>query len=211
MKPIFLITLDRISQTVIDYRLLAVFAHPDDEVFRCGGTLALLAQRGVHLHVLTFTRGQSGSCGQPPICTPEELGTVRTTEVQCSCRALGLEPPHVLDYEDGRLEEVAQEEGVVITRAHIQAIRPQVLLTWPLHGLSGHLDHVKVSQWTWAAYEQEKFAAIACHSTQAGESPVLKAPLERQSRFLGWEHFCLFSSRQAPGEKTANLLDWLEN
>ncbi|MGQ9687127.1 MAG: PIG-L deacetylase family protein, partial [Thiobacillaceae bacterium] len=35
--------------------LLAVFAHPDDETFRCGGTLALLARRGVRMHLLTAT------------------------------------------------------------------------------------------------------------------------------------------------------------
>ena len=220
------------------YCLLAVFAHPDDEAFRCGGTLALLARRGVKVHVLTFTRGQAGSCGQPPVCAREELGVVRTDELLCSCRALGLEPPVVLDYEDGRLAEVAQEEGVARITACIQAIHPQVLLTWPLHGLSGHPDHAAVSRWTLAAYQQvkragiddlaalyhlampdslakelgldqlhtlpdneltvtidvqsvweQKIAAIACHHTQAGESPILRAPLERQIRFLGWEHF----------------------
>lgn len=47
--------------------LLAVFAHPDDETFRPGGTLALLAQRGVRVQVLTATRGQAGSRGESPI------------------------------------------------------------------------------------------------------------------------------------------------
>ena len=58
-------------------QLLAVFAHPDDEVFRCGGTLALLAKHGVRVQVLTATRGQAGSCGNPPLCTPDELPSVR--------------------------------------------------------------------------------------------------------------------------------------
>jgi len=39
--------------------LLAVFAHPDDETFRCGGTLALLARRGVRVQTLTATRGEA--------------------------------------------------------------------------------------------------------------------------------------------------------
>jgi LmbE family N-acetylglucosaminyl deacetylase len=245
---------------VAEHRLLAVFAHPDDEAFRCGGTLALLAQRGVQVHLLTFTRGQAGSCGQPPICTPEELGTVRTAELQCSCQALGLPPAQVLDYQDGGLAEVNQAAGVAIIAAYIKALHPQVLLTWPLHGLSGHADHAAVSRWTLAAYEQarneadellcalyhlampaslaselglnqlhtlpdkevtltvdvqpvwaQKIAAIACHRTQAGESPILQAPLERQVRFLGQEHFCLFSSRPSPGGKIVKLQDWLEN
>lgn len=218
--------------------LLAIFAHPDDEVFRCGGTLALLAQRGVLVHILTFTRGQAGSCGQPPLCTREELGAVRTAELNCSCQALGLEQPHVLDYRDGRLAEVALGEGEAVIIDYIEAIHPQVLLTWPLHGLSGHPDHTAVSQWTMSAFErakeadnehlaalyhlavpesiarnlgmnqlrtlpdeevtvavdvervwEQKMAAIACHRTQASESPILQASLERQKHFLGKEHF----------------------
>mgnify|MGYP000732581162 CR=1 FL=1 len=64
--------------------LLAVFAHPDDEAYRPGGTLALLARRGVRVHLLTATRGQAGSCGEPPLCTPDELPTVRERELRCA-------------------------------------------------------------------------------------------------------------------------------
>ena len=39
--------------------LLAVFAHPDDEAYRPGGTLALLARHGVRVQVLVATRGQA--------------------------------------------------------------------------------------------------------------------------------------------------------
>ncbi len=239
-------------------RLLCIFAHPDDEAFRCGGTLALLAQRGVDVHILTFTRGQAGSCGQPPLCQREELGAVRTAELQCSCQALGLAPAQVLDYQDGGLADVNQEEGVAIIASYLKAIHPQVLLTWPLHGLSGHPDHAAVSWWTLASYEQarkvgytdltalyhlampdslakalglaqlhtlpddevsitvdvrsvweQKIAAITCHRTQMGESPILQAPLEHQMRFLGWEHFYLYQSHPPVSGQSADLADWL--
>jgi LmbE family N-acetylglucosaminyl deacetylase len=49
-------------------RLLAILAHPDDETFRCGGMLALLARRGVRVWVLCATRGEAGDCGDPPVC-----------------------------------------------------------------------------------------------------------------------------------------------
>jgi N-acetyl-1-D-myo-inositol-2-amino-2-deoxy-alpha-D-glucopyranoside deacetylase len=79
-------------------RLLAVFAHPDDETFRPGGTLALLAQCGVKVHMLTLTHGEAGSCGEPPLCTLDELSVVREHELRCACAALGIQPPRVLDY-----------------------------------------------------------------------------------------------------------------
>jgi len=241
----------KIEAALDDHRsILAVFAHPDDEVFRCGGTLALLARRGIRVHVLTFTRGQAGSCGEPPVCSRQELGVVRTGELYCSCQALGLETPDVLDYEDGDLENVSQEEGIAQIYRRIQAIRPQLLLTWPPDGLSGHPDHIAVSRWTSAAFQlarkdgdaapkalyhlavpvsvarlldlkqlralpdeeihirvnvqsvwEQKIAAIHCHRTQAGESPILHAPIERQRLFLGQEHFS-----QALASQPENLL-----
>jgi LmbE family N-acetylglucosaminyl deacetylase len=136
------------------HRLLVVLAHPDDEGFRPGGTLALLARRGVQVQLLTATRGGAGSCGDPPLCTPEELPAVREQELRCACAALGLEPPRLLDYHDGALTGVDEEEAVAQVLAAVRALRPQVLLTWPPDGLSGHPDHVAVSRWTALAFER---------------------------------------------------------
>ncbi len=134
--------------------LLAIFAHPDDETFRCGGTLALLARQGVRVHVLTATRGEAGSCGEPPLCRPDELPLVRERELRCACAALGIEPPILLGYHDGTLAHVDEEEGVARVMPAVRTLRPQAILTWPAHGLSGHPDHVAVSRWAWLAFEQ---------------------------------------------------------
>ncbi|MDE3089563.1 MAG: PIG-L family deacetylase [Chloroflexota bacterium] len=223
--------------------LLAVFAHPDDEAFRCGGMLARLAQRGVRVQVLTVTRGEAGACGDPPLCRPEELGAVREAELHCACRALGIEPPRLLDYPDGTLRQVNEDDPVGRIMAIIHQVHPQVLLTWHSAGISGHPDHIAVSRWAMLAFEramvlgrdapsalyqmvipqsvaramglaqlrpvpdeqvtlavdvspvwEKKMAAIHCHHTQMGESPILTAPLERQRLFLGMEHFMRVAS-----------------
>jgi LmbE family N-acetylglucosaminyl deacetylase len=124
--------------------LLAIFAHPDDEAFRPGGTLALLARHGVGVYVLTATRGQAGSCGDPPLCSPEELPAVRERELRCACAALGLEPPRLLDYLDGRLAEATPEEIAAHILTAVIEIHPQVLLTFGPDGLSGHADHIAI-------------------------------------------------------------------
>lgn len=136
------------------WKLLAVFAHPDDESFRCGGTLALLAWFGVQVQVVTATRGEAGSCGEPPLCTPEELPAVREQELRCACATLGIESPWLLDHRDGELANVDEERAVVQVLAAIRNLQPQVLLTWPPNGLSGHPDHVAVSRWTALAFER---------------------------------------------------------
>jgi LmbE family N-acetylglucosaminyl deacetylase len=215
-------------------RLLAIFAHPDDESFRCGGMLALLAQHGVRVWVLCATRGEAGVPG----LTSQQAGQVRQAELECACRALGIEPPILLNYHDGVLAEVDEEEAVAQVLTVMQRTRPQALLTWPPDGLSGHPDHMAVSRWTTLAFEragalgsdapmalyhlavprsvaealglshlhavpdeeisltvdvtpfwEQKLAAIRCHRTQLGGSPILAAPPERQRLFLGVEHF----------------------
>ena len=224
--------------------VLVLTAHPDDETFRCGGLLALLADRGARVHVLAATRGEGGSCGDPPLCTREELGIMREEELRCACLALGIEPPRFLDYRDETLATVDEAQAVDRVLAVMRDISPEALITWPPDGLSGHPDHVAVSRWATLAFEraaaegwtaplalyhlavprsvagrlgmaqlyaipdaeidvtvdvsavwEHKMAAIRCHRTQAGESPILRAPMERQRLFLGIEHLTRAAAR----------------
>ena len=128
-------------------RLLAIFAHPDDETYRVGGTMALLARNGAQVWVLCATRGERGISE----LSPEDAGSVRYTELACACRTLGIEPPRFLDYEDGTLSQVDGEQAIEQIAHAIRELRPQAALTWPPDGVSGHPDHTAVSRWTDAA------------------------------------------------------------
>ena len=124
--------------------LLAIFAHPDDETFGCGGTLALLAQRGARAQVLTATRGGAGSRGDPPLYTPEELSAMREAELRCACAALGLPPPILLDYQDGQLAAADPEALIAEILLIIRELHPQMIFTFGADGLSGHPDHIAI-------------------------------------------------------------------
>ena len=132
--------------------LLAVFAHPDDESFRCDGALALLARRGVRVQVLTATRGQAGSCGEPPLCRPDQLPAMRERELHCACAALGIQPPILLDYEDGYLGEASPPVIFTQVLAVVGRLRPQVMLTFGPDGLSGHPDHIAIGKFAAQAF-----------------------------------------------------------
>jgi LmbE family N-acetylglucosaminyl deacetylase len=221
--------------------LLAVFAHPDDESFKPGGTLALLARRGVRVQVLTATRGEAGSCGSPPLCCPEELPAVRERELRCACAVLGVEPPRLLDYRDGHLSEVDHELLIGQILEVVREVRPQVMLTFGPDGLSGHPDHVVIGRCAANAFHRAeevaalytvavpysvakrlgmgqvrtvpdetialtvdvspawevKMAAIRCHATQWGVSPMMRAPIEQQRSFFGTEYFVRAAVRRA--------------
>jgi N-acetylglucosamine malate deacetylase 2 len=86
-------------------KILAFFAHPDDETILIGGTLALLAQQGAEIHYLCATRGEGGENGEPPLCTLDELGMVRAKELACAVEALGGSKLTFMDYVDPRVGE----------------------------------------------------------------------------------------------------------
>ncbi len=149
------------SETASDHSpvLLAVLAHPDDEAYRPGGTLALLARRGVRVHLLTATRGQAGSCGDPPLCAPDELPAVRERELRCACAVLGIEPPRLLDYEDGHLSQADPEEIIAQILGIVDEVRPQVMLTFGPDGLSSHPDHIAIGQCAAEAFRRAQEVA----------------------------------------------------
>jgi LmbE family N-acetylglucosaminyl deacetylase len=139
--------------------LLCVVAHPDDEARLCGGTLALLAARGVRVHVLCVTRGEGGELGEPPLATRETLGAVREQEMVCAVHELGGRSLTFLDYVDplvGADNQLhAPDLDVTMLAAHIlnsavQA-RARVVLAHGRNGEYGHPAHVLVYQAALAA------------------------------------------------------------
>jgi LmbE family N-acetylglucosaminyl deacetylase len=143
-------------------RLLCIVAHPDDETMLCGGTLAVLAGRGVEIHVLCATRGEGGEMGEPPRATREELGRVREAEMRCACQALGVHQVNFLDYVDptvgpeNSLYPFAEDEDELRDRllANMRRLRPHILLTHGRDGEYGHPAHKLLHRATWAAFQQ---------------------------------------------------------
>lgn len=143
--------------------LLAVFAHPDDEAFSSGGTLAHYAERGVKVTLACATRGEAGKQTDPNL-TVEDLGKKREEELREACRVLGIPGPVFLDYHDsGRQERVRKDDPLALMNVDpfdvetkllnlIEQVRPQVLLTFDPHGGYGHVDHIVVHRAASAAF-----------------------------------------------------------
>jgi len=86
-------------------RVLSIHAHPDDQEFTVGGTLAKWARAGSHIVTVCITSGGAGSNEHtPPDMTREELVPIREEEQRQACRVLGVSEVIFLGYEDGLLE-----------------------------------------------------------------------------------------------------------
>ena len=77
----------------MEKKLLALFAHPDDEAFGTGGTLAKYAAEGDDVYLVTATRGEAGEIKEPDLATPANLPAVREHELRCACETYGIHPP----------------------------------------------------------------------------------------------------------------------
>jgi LmbE family N-acetylglucosaminyl deacetylase len=71
--------------------MLAVLAHPDDESFGMGGTLALYARRGVRVFLVCATRGEAGDVDEPLLRGFTSVAQRREAELRCAAEKLGLE------------------------------------------------------------------------------------------------------------------------
>ncbi|MFM1652750.1 PIG-L deacetylase family protein [Brevibacillus sp. B_LB10_24] len=136
-------------------RILFVFAHPDDETFTSGVTIAKYTrEENATVALLCATRGQAGKAGDPPICTAEELPAVRERELREAARILGINQLDILDYQDKHLSDVPIDELAGRIVSVIAKVQPQVVITFAPHGISGHPDHRAISQATARAVSQ---------------------------------------------------------
>src|SRR5215208_4666552 len=110
-------------------RILGVFAHPDDESFCAGGTLAKYAASGAEIMVVSATRGDAGQIRDARAATRRTLGAVRERELELACERLGIQHAACLDYGDGTLKDVEPE---ILTRDVARIVRqfkPDVVIT----------------------------------------------------------------------------------
>jgi N-acetyl-1-D-myo-inositol-2-amino-2-deoxy-alpha-D-glucopyranoside deacetylase len=148
--------------------LMAVHAHPDDEIFGTGGVFARAADEGMRTVLVVSTGGEEGEIRVPGRDTPEEharLAQIRAEELRRSADVLGIEQVQFLGYRDsGMLGTPANEnpenflnsdrdEAVGRVVRLIREVRPDVLVTYDERGGYGHPDHVTAHEVTTAGVE----------------------------------------------------------
>jgi LmbE family N-acetylglucosaminyl deacetylase len=164
--------------------LMAVFAHPDDESFGTGGTLARYgADPEVRVILICATRGEAGEISDPRLATPERLGEVRERELRCACDALEVDSLYFLDYRDsgmaGTVDNINPlalamadfDEAVGKLVYHIRRERPDVVVTFDQTGGYGHPDHVAIHYQTKAAFTAAGDPARYSEQIAAGLAP----------------------------------------
>ena len=152
-------------------RLIFVGAHPDDESFGPGGTLAHYALQGVKVYYACATRGEVGEAAPEHLAGHATAGDMRWSELMCASEALGLADVIHLGYRDsgmpgaasnhaeGALTAAPLDEVTARVVKVLREVRPQVVITFDPIGGYRHPDHIAIHQATVAAFEAAGDAA----------------------------------------------------
>lgn len=141
-------------------KIVACYAHPDDETFSIGGTVARFTQEGVPAVLVCTTRGEVGQISDPSLATPETLPAVREEELRCAARILGFAEPILLGYRDSGMDGSPENDDPrAFVNADADAVvaqlvtvlrreQPSVVITFGPDGGYGHPDHIAIHGWT---------------------------------------------------------------
>lgn len=148
----------------MEKRLIFVGAHPDDESFGMGGTLAKYALEGAQVAYACATRGEVGSADPEHMEGHATPGDMRWAELMNAAKALGLAEVIHLGYRDSgmpgspdnqHLEALAAAPEAEVTARVVKvlrAFRPQVVVTFDPIGGYRHPDHIAIHNATVRAF-----------------------------------------------------------
>ncbi len=123
-------------------RILYVFPHPDDESFGPARAISAQVRAGHEVFLLTLTKGGATKERLKLGYSVEKMGEVRHGEMRKMADVLRLSDLTVLDLPDGGLKELDPRKIEAVVADHIEHVRPGIVVTYPVHGISGFHDHL---------------------------------------------------------------------
>lgn len=152
--------------------ILAVLAHPDDETFGLGGTLALYSRRGYNTYYVCATRGEVGAADEEFMKGFKDTAEMRTDELMRAAKILGLKDVFFLGYRDSGMPgsednkhpnaHVAHSVDEVAGRVvkYMRELKPDIVLTFDPIGGYKHPDHIHIHNATKLAFEKADDASF---------------------------------------------------
>ena len=146
-------------------RLLLVHAHPDDETINNGATMAMYADLGAEVTLVTCTRGEEGEILVPELAhyaatAEDSLGTHREGELASAMSALGVRDFRFLGSPARKFRDSGMmgtepnqrsdafwnaplDEAASYLSQIVDEVKPHVMITYDEFGGYGHPDHIQ--------------------------------------------------------------------
>jgi LmbE family N-acetylglucosaminyl deacetylase len=167
--------------------ILVSLAHPDDESFGMGGTIAHYTQRGADVYLICATRGESGDVADEYMEGYASKAEVREAELACAAQHLGFKDVFYLNYRDSGMEGTPDNENPECFWAapldeaaerivrYIRELKPDVVVTFDPSGGYLHPDHIQ-------SHRATKKAFLAANTDQF---PSAGAPFQPAALYYG--------------------------
>ena len=194
------------------FRLLLVHAHPDDETINNGATMAMYADLGADVTLVTCTRGEEGEVLVSDLnhlasTHTDSLGEHREVELKDAMDALGIKDfrflgngsvkfrdSGMMGTEPNNRPDVFWQADLDTAAAHlvkvIEEVKPHVLVTYDEIGGYGHPDHIQAHRVAMRASELAKWKVSKIYWNAMPKS-VLAEGIEKMkeigSSFFGAE------------------------
>ncbi|WP_061299265.1 PIG-L family deacetylase [Herbidospora cretacea] len=205
------------------FTLMAVHAHPDDEVMGTGGVFAHYAAQGVRTVLVTCTNGEQGDGpdgvkpGEPGH-DDEAVAKVRLAELRESAAHLGISDVELLGYRDSGMDgwdgnaherafaNVPVDEAAGRLADLMRKYRPQVVVTYDENGGYGHPDHIQAHRVAARAVELSGVPAKFYYTAtpRSWMKGMYDAMVAAGMDTEGWEEY---ESWTTPDEKISAILD----
>ena len=130
------------QNSIVKRKILYIFPHPDDESFGPAPAMHKQVRTGHQVSLLTLTKGGATKQRLKYGYSVEEMGDIRYKEMLNVARVLNLSNMTVLDLPDSGLKEMDPREIEKNVRDEIEKLQPDIIVTYPVHGISGFHDHL---------------------------------------------------------------------
>ncbi len=137
--------------------VVCILAHPDDEAFGPGGTIAKLSKEN-DVYLLCATKGEAGLEGKV-----KDIANIREKELMKSANILGVKKVYFLGFEDGTLCNNLYHKLASAIKEKLDFLKPQILITFEPRGVSGHIDHMTVSMVTTYVFQKSAYIKKLCY------------------------------------------------
>lgn len=123
-------------------KILYIFPHPDDESFGPAPAMSVQLREGHQVYLLTLTKGEATKQRHRLNVNKKQMGEIRFKEMLCVEKVLGLTDMTVLDFPDNDLKNLDPIDIEDTIERHIKSMKPDILITYAVHGVSGFHDHL---------------------------------------------------------------------
>ncbi len=134
--------------------MLIVLAHPSDESFLTGGTIAKYAASGWSTSVIIATSGENGKNGSLTWARNQALAEIRKKESDAAARVLGIREMTYLSQPDGALSTLSPGTLEDPIMKKMEELKPDIVITYDTTGFDNDPDCVKTCFATTFAFQK---------------------------------------------------------